>query len=84
MQIIVYYYLFQGLSLTAIEVKLFHTEDYHGWLSKTFPNYYGIDTEKQNKGIYMDRSIPDVVAELYNSSNVAHIRVAKLLKDKYL
>lgn len=81
---IVYYYLFQGLSLTAIEVKLFHTEDYHGWLSKTFLNYYGIDTEKQNKGIYMDRSIPDVVAELYNSSNVAHIRVAKLLKDKYL
>ena len=81
---IVYYYLFQGLSLTAIEVKLFHTEDYHGWLSKTFLNYYGIDTEKQNKGIYMERSIPDVVAELYESSNVAHVRVAKILKDKYL
>ncbi len=26
---IVYCYLFQGLSLTAIEVKLFNTEDYH-------------------------------------------------------
>ena len=51
---IVYYYLFQGLSLTAIEVKLFKTEDYHGWLSKTFLNYYGIDTEKENKGIYAD------------------------------
>lgn len=32
---IVYYYLFKGLSLTAIEQKLFKTEDYHGWLSKT-------------------------------------------------
>ena len=43
---IVYYYLFKGLSLTAIEQKLFKTEDYHGWLSKTFLNYYGIDTDK--------------------------------------
>lgn len=43
---IVYYYLFMGLSLTAIEQKLFKTEDYHGWLSKTFLNYYGINTEK--------------------------------------
>ena len=33
---IMYYYLFQGLSLTAIEEKMFKTEDYHGWLSKTF------------------------------------------------
>ena len=49
---IVYYYLFKGLSLTAIEQKLFKTEDYHGWLSKTFLNYYGIDTEKENKGIF--------------------------------
>ena len=48
---IVYYYLFKGLSLTAIEVKLFKTEDYHGWLSKTFLNYYGIDTEKENNGL---------------------------------
>ena len=54
---IVYYYLFQGLSLTAIEDKLFHTENYHGWLSKTFLNYYGIDTEKQNKGIYAERTV---------------------------
>ena len=48
---IMYYYLFQGLSLTAIEEKMFKTEDYHGWLSKTFLNYYGIDTDKTNKGI---------------------------------
>lgn len=27
---IMYYYLFQGLSLTAIEEKMFKTEDYHG------------------------------------------------------
>lgn len=81
---IVYCYLFQGLSLTAIEVKLFNTEDYHGWLSKTFLNYYGIDTEKENKGIYADKSVPEVVEELYTSSNIAHIRIAKLLKEKYL
>lgn len=81
---IIYCYLFEGLSLTSIEEKLFHTEDYHGWLSKTFLNYYGIDTEKLNKGIYMDRTLPDVVEELFSSSNIAHVRVAKLLKEKYL
>lgn len=81
---IVYYYLFQGLSLTAIESKLFRTEEYHGWLSKTFLNYYGIDTERENKGIYSGRTVPEVVEELYRSSNIAHVRVAKLLKEKYL
>lgn len=81
---IVYCYLFQGLSLTAIEVKLFNTEDYHGWLSKTFLNYYGIDTEKENKCIYAGKSVPEVVEDLYTSSNIAHIRIAKLLKEKYL
>ena len=81
---IVYYYLFKGLSLTAIEQKLFKTEDYHGWLSKTFLNYYGIDTEKENKGIYAEKTVPEVVEALYKSSNIAHVRVAKLLKEKYL
>ena len=81
---IVYYYLFQGLSLTAIEQKLFKTDAYHGWLSKTFLNYYGIDTEKENKGIYENQTVSEVVAELYKSSNIAHVRVAKLLKEKYL
>ncbi|PAK47927.1 hypothetical protein CHH75_23855 [Paenibacillus sp. 7541] len=47
---IVYYYLFEGLSLTQIEYKLFKTEHYKGWLSKTFLNYYSIDTEGDNKG----------------------------------
>ena len=81
---IVYYYLFKGLSLVAIEEKLFKTEDYKGWLSKTFLNYYGIDTEKVNKGIYDNKTVPEVVEELYKSSNIAHVRVAKLLKEKYL
>ena len=81
---IVYYYLFQGLSLTAIEQKLFKTEEYHGWLSKTFLNYYGIDTEKENKGMYSNKILSDVVYELYRSSNITHVRVAKLLKEKYL
>lgn len=81
---IVYHYLFKGLSLTAIEDKLFKTEEYHGWLSKAFLNYYGIDTGKENKGIYANKTVPEVVDELYMSSNIAHIRVAKLLRDKYL
>ncbi len=81
---IIYYYLFKGLSLTAIEKRLFNTEEYKGWLSKTFLNYFGIDTEKENKGLYANRTLPDVVNELYQSSDVRHIRVAKLLKDKYL
>ena len=81
---IVYYYLFKGLSLVAIEEKLFKTEVYKGWLSKTFLNYYGIDTEKVNKGIYENKTVPEVVEDLYKSSNIAHVRVAKLLKEKYL
>ena len=81
---IMYYYLFQGLSLTGIEQNLFRTDAYPGWLSKTFLNYYGIDTEKENKGIYENRTVPEIVEELYRSSNIAHIRVAKILKEKYL
>lgn len=74
----------RGLSLTAIEYKLFKTEDYKGWLSKSFLNYYGIDTEKGNKGLYKEKTIPEVVEELFTSADVAHVRVAKLLKEKYL
>ena len=81
---IMYYYLFQGLSLTAIEEKLLKTDAYHGWLSKTFLNYYGIDTEKENKGLYADRAVAEVIEELYKSTNIVHVRVAKLLKEKYL
>lgn len=81
---IVYYYLFKGLSLTAIEAKLFITDRYHGWLSKTFLNYFGIDTERDNKGLYANRTIPEVVEELYNSTDIAHLRIAKILKEKYL
>ena len=81
---IVYYYLFKGLSLTAIEQRLFKTEDYHCWLSKSFLNYYGIDTERENKGLYKEKTIPEVVEELFTSADVAHVRVAKLLKEKYL
>ena len=43
-----------------------------------------IDTEKENKGIYFNKTMPEVVEELYKSSNIAHVRVAKLLKQKYL
>lgn len=80
----IYLYLFEGQSLREIENQLFMT--YEGWLSKSFLNYYGIDTsqENDNKGIYKNRPIPEVVDELKKSSNITHVRVAKLLKDKYL
>ncbi|WCR24861.1 hypothetical protein L3476_15880 [Paenibacillus thiaminolyticus] len=81
---IIYYYLFEGLSLTQIEVKLFKTETYKGWLSKTFLNYFSIDTEGDNKGIFEGKTIPEVVEGLYRSSDIAHVGVAKLLKSKYL
>lgn len=82
----IYLYLFEGMSLRSIENKLFRTREYEGWLSKSFLNYYGIDTnqENENRGIYKNRPIPEVVDELYKSSTIAHIRVAKLLKEKYL
>lgn len=82
----IYLYLFKGMSLRSIEDKLFRTREYEGWLTKSFLNYYGIDTnqENENRGIYKNRPIPEVVDELYKSSNITHVRVAKLLKDKYL
>ena len=58
--------------------------DYHGWLSKVFLNYWGIDTEGENKGIYKNCPLPEVVDKLYKSTNIAHIRIAKSLKEKYL
>ncbi len=81
---IIYLYLFKGESLKAIENKLFNTQDYKGWLSKSILNYHGIDTEKDNRGLYNNKSVQEVVDELYASSDISHIRVAKLLKDKYL
>lgn len=81
---IIYYYLFEGLSLTSIEQRLFKTDAYHGWLSKTFLNYYGIDTERENKGIYQGKTVPEVIDFLYKSSDISHVRVAKILKEKYL
>lgn len=81
---IIFLYLFEGDSLTGIELKSFKTVDYKGWLSKCILNFYGIDTERQNKGIYDKRSIVEVVNELYQRPNIHHIRVAKILKDKYL
>lgn len=81
---IVFYYLFEGLSLTAIEQKLFNTEAYKGWLSKTFLNYFGVDTEGDNRGIFENKSIEEVVNNLSQSNEIAHVRVAKILKTKYL
>ncbi|WP_340028674.1 hypothetical protein MHB71_01810 [Paenibacillus sp. FSL H7-0940] len=81
---IFYLYLFQGLSLTQIEVKLFKTENYKGWLSKTLLNFYHIDTEGNNKGIYEKKTIPEVVDILYKSTDLSHIAVAKYLRKKYM
>ena len=41
----------------------------------------------QKKGIrayIKKKTIPEVVEELFTSADVAHVRVAKLLKEKYL
>ena len=54
------------------------------YLKNVFVPLKGIDTEKVNKGIYENKTVPEVVEELYQSSNIAHVRVAKLLKEKYL
>lgn len=81
---IIYYYLFQGLSLTAIERKLLMTEEYKGWFSKSILNYFGIDTEKENKGLYKNKTVLEVVEELHRSAHVEHIRIAKLLRERYL
>ncbi len=81
---IMYLYLFKGFSLTAIEAKLLGTEELHGWFAKSILNYYGIDTEKENKGIYDKKSMSEVVETLTYSSDIAHNRVARILKRKYL
>ena len=81
---VMYYYLFKGLSLTAIEDKLLGTDELHGWFSKSILNYFGIDTEKDNKGIYDKKSMTEVVEILTYSTSITHNRVAKILKDKYL
>ena len=77
---IIYYYLFEGYSLTSIEVRLFETDEFHGWFSKSCLNYYGIDTDGANKGIFEGKTIEYVVKELLKSENVEHYRVAKILE----
>jgi len=47
-------------------------------------NYFGIDTEKDNKGIYDKKSMSEVVDTLTYSPDIFHNRVAKILKNKYL
>ena len=79
-----YYYLFEGLSLKTIEEKYYNSQEYKGWFCKSLLNYYGIDTDGDNRGVYAGRSIKDVVDELYTSTNLQHLMVAKILKDKYL
>ena len=79
-----YLYLFEVMSLRAIEKTLFNTDDYKGWLSKSFLNYYGINTDKDNKGIYHGQNVDDAVVELENSSRPTHRRVATILKDYFM
>lgn len=83
---VIYCFLFKGLSLTAIEERLLGTDELHGWFSKCILNYYGIDTEREsdNKGIYDRKSMSEVVDILTYSPNIAHNRVAKILRNKYL
>jgi len=79
-----YYYLFEGLSLKVIEEKYYGSQEYKGWFCKSLLNYYGVDTFGENKGLYNGRSIQSVVDELYTSIDMAHLRIAQILKKKYL
>lgn len=79
-----YYYLFQGLSLKVIEEKYYGSQEYKGWLCKSLLNYYGVDTDGENRGLYNERSIQSVVDELYTSTDMTHLRIAHILKKKYL
>jgi len=79
-----YYYLFEGLILKDIEEKFYGSREYKGWLSKSLLNYYGVDTSGENKGLYNGRSIQSVVDELSTSNDMAHLRIAHILKKKYL
>ena len=81
---VIYCYLFRGMSLTAIEERLLGTDELHGWFSKSILNYYGIDTDKDNRGIFENKTVMEVVDRLTNSTEIAHNRVAKILKAKYL
>ncbi|MHB8097782.1 MAG: hypothetical protein ACYDEI_09055 [Erysipelotrichaceae bacterium] len=81
---IVYYYLFLGDSLTNIELKLFNTTFYHGWLSKSCLNFYGIDTNGENRGIFKDRKVEDVVKQLLLSDLFEHKRIANILMNRFL
>lgn len=80
----IYYYMFMGLSLKQIEERYYGSQEYKGWLLKSLLNYYGIDTDGDNRGIYSGREISDVVNELSRSTDLTHIRIAKILKDKFL
>ena len=80
---IIYYYLFEDLSLTAIESKLFGTENYKGWFCKSILNFYGIDTSGENKGIFYRQNVLEVIDKLYTTNDYKHIRIAKLLKDNF-
>ena len=80
----IYYYMFAGMSLKQIEEQYYGSQEYKGWLLKSLLNYYGIDTDGDNRGIYNGREISDVVEELSKSTDLTHLRVAKILKDAYL
>lgn len=81
---VIYYYLFEGLSLNEIEVRLFNTSQYKGWFSKTLLNYYHINTDGSNRAIYKNKNISEIVELLENSTNFAHRNVAVLLMKKYI
>ncbi len=43
---------------------MFGTDKYRGWLSEIFLNYYGIDIEKENKGIYAGKTVTEGLLSL--------------------
>lgn len=81
---VVYLYLFQGLSVKAIESHLFGSEEFRGFLSKSILNFYGISTATgcTNKGLYKEESLDTVAQNLLSSKNKSQQIVGSLLWHK--
>lgn len=84
----VYLYLFQGLSVKAIEKRIFESDwpEFSGWMSKTILNYFGIDTspESRNKGYYKGKNPLEIAANLLKSENRSRRIVGELLLQRYV
>lgn len=81
---IIYSYLIKGFSLIDIEEQLIGTRNLKGWFSKSILNYYGIDTNGHNRGLYSGHRLENVIDFLESSNDLTYQKVAKKLEIIYL